>query len=125
MNPTALIILQPIAALVLFVVLSYLVFFGPFRNLFAARLIQRQEQSNQRKLLLHDLGFTLLNLSIVVTLTTYISQWLFDHSLISVLASPTLSTSIAQFLLYFFAFDLYYYLLHRLLHTPFLYQYIH
>ena len=73
----AIYIIRPIAALVVFVVLAYLVLFGPFRHIFAARLIQRQDQSKKRIFLLHDLGLTLLNLLIVVTLTTFITQWLF------------------------------------------------
>lgn len=118
-------IAQPLAALVVFVIVSYLVFFGPFRRIFSARLIQTQSQGSQRRLLLHDLGFTLLNLTIVITLTTFIVQWLFSSSLITVLQSPSPGTTVAQFILYFFAFDLYYYLLHRLLHTKYLYKYVH
>ena len=124
MPANAIYILQPIALLVIFVVASYLVFFGPLRRIFDARLIQRQIHGN-KKLLLHDLGFTLLNLSIVVTITSYITQWLFNASLLSIVNSPTVTTSVSQFVFYFFAFDLYYYLLHRLLHTRFLYKHVH
>ena len=48
-------ILQPILALVGFVVVAYLVFFGPFRHLLAGRLIQKEEPANAEKLAWHDL----------------------------------------------------------------------
>ena len=125
MSETATVILQPIAALVGLVVLGYLVFFGPLRGLLARRVIQKEQPANAGKLAWHDLALTLLNLTVVVTLTTYITQWLFQHSWMSVIHAPTIVTSVAQFIFYFFAFDLYYYLWHRLLHTDFLYRHVH
>ena len=117
--------IRPVAMLVLFVVVSYFIFFGPFNRLLAARLIQRQYQGSSVKLILHEIFFTLLNLTIVITLTMYILQWLFGNSFVGVLQSPSLLSSIGQFVVYFFAFDLYFYLFHRLLHTGFFYKYIH
>ena len=118
-------IVQPIAALLIFVILAHLIFFGPGRRLFSARLIQRNYHGNKRRQLLHDLALTLLNLVVVITLTTLLFQWLFQVSLVTVIDSPSIAVTLGQFVLYFFAFDLYYYVWHRVLHTPFLYKHVH
>ncbi len=118
-------IIQPIVALLIFVILFHLIFFGPGRRLFAARLIQRKYHGNSRRQVLHDLALTLLNLVVVITLTTLLFQWLFKVSLVTVIASPSIAVTLGQFVLYFFAFDLYYYVWHRFLHTPFLYKHVH
>ena len=125
MSESVVLILQPIVTLVAFVVVAYLVFFGPYRRFLAGRVIQKKEPANAGKLAWHDLGFTVLNLVVVVTVTTYIVQWLFDHSWLAVIDGPTIVTTVSQFVFYFFAFDLYYYLWHRLLHTDFLYRHVH
>jgi sterol desaturase/sphingolipid hydroxylase (fatty acid hydroxylase superfamily) len=125
MLDTAIYAIQPVTALMAFIVLAYSFFFGPFRRFLAARLIQRQYQQSGKRLVLHELGFTLLNLAIVITLTMFIMRWLFGHFYIKVLPSPSIATTIGQFILYFFLFDLYYYLFHRLLHTEFFYRYVH
>jgi sterol desaturase/sphingolipid hydroxylase (fatty acid hydroxylase superfamily) len=125
MLESAIYALQPVSALMVFIVLAYLFFFGPFRRLLSARLIQKNFKPSDKMLVLHELGFTLLNLTIVITLTMFIMRWFFGHSYIQVLPSPSITTSIGQFVLYFFAFDLYYYLFHRLLHTEFFYKYVH
>jgi sterol desaturase/sphingolipid hydroxylase (fatty acid hydroxylase superfamily) len=125
MRESAIYAIQPVSLLIGFVVMAYFVLFGPFRHFFTKFLIQRQCQRVSAKLMLHELGFTLLNLFIVITLTMLILQWLSENSLITILPSPSPSTSIAQFILYFFAFDFYYYVFHRLLHTKYLYKYIH
>ena len=117
--------IRPVAMLFLFVVASYCIFFGPFRRFLAARLIQPQYRGSGVKLILHEIFFTVLNLTIVITLTVSILQWLFGNSFIEVLHAPSLLVSIGQFVLYFFAFDLYFYLFHRLLHTGVFYKYIH
>ena len=118
-------VIQPIAALFVLIAVSYFIVFGPFHRLFAARLIQRQYPGSGIQLILHELFFTFLNLTIVIALTMFILQWLFASSYVGVLRSPSLATSVGQFFLYFFAFDLYYYLIHRLLHTKFFYRYVH
>jgi len=125
MSESAIYVIQLVSTLFTFVVVSYLIFFGPFRRLLAARVIQRQYQGSAITLILHEIFFTLLNLSIVITLTLFIVQWLFGHSFMRAIPSPSLATSIGQFVLYFFAFDLYFYLFHRLLHTKFFFKYIH
>jgi lathosterol oxidase len=125
MNESVIYVTKPVIELFVFIVVSYFIFFGPFRRLLAARLIQRQYQGSGIKLILHEIFFTLLNLTIVITLTMFIIQWLFGNSFVRALHSPSLATSIGQFVLYFFAFDLYYYLFHRLLHTKCFYKYVH
>jgi sterol desaturase/sphingolipid hydroxylase (fatty acid hydroxylase superfamily) len=125
MLESAIYAIQPVSALMAFIVLAYFFFFGPFRRFLAARLIQRKYHSSDKMLVLHELGFTLLNLAIVITLTMFIMRWLFGHAYIQILPSPSIGTSIGQFVLYFFLFDLYYYLFHRLLHTKFFYKYVH
>jgi sterol desaturase/sphingolipid hydroxylase (fatty acid hydroxylase superfamily) len=114
--------LQPTAALFAFVSVAYVIFFGPLRHLLQRRLIQTRYDGP--RLLLHDAGFTLLNLSIVITVTLSLLQWLFGNEFIKVLPSPSIATSVAQFVLYFLAFDLYFYTFHRLLHG-FFYKYVH
>lgn len=115
----------PVAGLMAFIALAYGFFFGPFRRFLAARLIQRQYKPSDKLLVLHEIGFTLLNLAIVITLTLFLLQWLFHHNYLKILPSPSLATSVGQFVLYFFLFDLYYYLFHRLLHTEFFYRHVH
>jgi len=125
MSETTIYIIKAVAALFAFVAISHLFFFGPLRRLFAARVIQPQYQGSSVKLVLHEIFFTLLNLGIVITLTLLILQWLFGHSFISSVPTPTTAALIGQFVVYFFAFDLYYYLFHRLLHTNFFYNFVH
>ena len=125
MSETAIYIIQVVLALFVFVVVSHLILFGPFRRLFAARVIQPQYQGSDSMLVLHEIFFTLLNLAIVFTLTLLIIRWLFAHSFIISVPDSTIAAIIGQFVLYFIAFDLYYYLFHRLLHTKFLYKYVH
>lgn len=117
--------LQPVATLLAFIVVAYLFFFGPLRHLLSPRLIQRNYRGSGKALVLHELFFTSLNLFVVITLTMLIMRWLFGNQFVTVLQAPSLSTTIAQFVLYFFAFDLYYYLFHRLLHTEFFYRFVH
>ena len=101
MNIDPIYIIQPVAALLIFVTLSYLVFFGPPGRLFSLRRIQRNYRGNKRKMLLHDFGFTALNLVVVITLTTVLFQWLFQMSLITVIDAPSITVTLAQFILYF------------------------
>jgi lathosterol oxidase len=113
-------------ALLLFVGAAYFVLFGPTRSFFASRLIQKAARFRP-SILLHEISFTVLNLTVVIFLSMMALTWLMSNPAIDVRMhhDAPLTTTIAQFLLYFFTFDLYYYAFHRLLHTKFLYRHVH
>ena len=107
MLESALYAIKPVTGLMAFIVLAYSFFFGPFRRFIGARVIQRYALKSNRDLIFHEIGFTFLNLTIVITLTMFIMRWLFGNAYIETIPSPSLSTSISQFLIYFFTFDLF------------------
>ena len=125
MSQTAAAIVEPVASLVALILVSFLFFFGPLRRVLSRRSIQPDYQGSTTRLFWHDFVFTLLNLSLVITATVLLLEWLFRNSFITAIDSPSIATTVGQFVLYFFAFDLYYFSFHRLLHTPFLYKHVH
>ena len=106
-------------ALLLFVGAAYFVLFGPTRSFFASRLIQKAARFRP-SILLHEISFTVLNLIVVIFLSMMALTWLMSNPAIDVRMhhDAPLTTTIAQFLLYFLYHGLYSSLLKTLTLTP-------
>lgn len=103
--------------------LVYLVLYGPGRRFFARRVIQ--PGSFDWKGFRHDAIYTVVNLS-GAAIGGLLTAWVIDSGHATILdGSIEWWVPVGQFLFYFLCFDLYFYGLHRLLHTDWLYEKVH
>ncbi len=110
------------AWLVVFIISGLL--FGVFRSFFHARKIQSKKFS--WPIFRHELFYSVVNMAITGVTLQYVSSMLVENGLLVINSSPATWGWIGlEFVLYFFAFDLYFYLVHRLVHVDPLYRWIH
>ncbi len=85
-----------------------------------------QTRKLRASLLKHELSWSAFNLATTAIVLTYLSGVLVKHGFIETNHSPAAWYIILiEFALYFFIFDLYFYTVHRLLHTEPLYRWFH
>src|ERR1044072_2012225 len=95
-----------------------------FRSFFRARKIQ--PNGFKWKTLRNEFLFAVLNLSITVFVLGFLSSTLTKHGFITFDTGPVAWWRIAaEYALYFFAFDTYFYWLHRWMHVEPVYTYVH
>lgn len=107
------------------IVTLYVAVFILFKNQLALRRIQL-DKPPPAKLIRHDLIWTSINL-VFTSITPIVVLILVDQELLIALDKRPTSFWIigAEFLLFFFLFDAFYYHAHRLLHQKTLYRWIH
>lgn len=99
---------------------------GLARYFLAVRKNKIQARKFQWSVLKHELSWSALNLAGTAIVLTYVSSALVDHGYIVTDTSPaSWYVVLGEFALYFFIFDLYFYLVHRLIHIEPLYTWIH
>lgn len=95
-----------------------------FRGFFRARKIQ--PSGFRWRTLRNEFVFALINLAITALLLGSLTSFLTRHGYIAFNSAPTSGWTIAgEYALYFFAFDTYFYWLHRLMHLEPIYSWVH
>lgn len=85
-----------------------------------------QSRKIKNSLLRHELSWSALNLACTAFVLTIISSLLVQHGFLETNPEPAAWYVILfEFALFFFIFDLYFYVVHRLLHTRLLYKWFH
>lgn len=85
-----------------------------------------QGRRSQWMILRHELFWSALNIGITTLVLKHTSEFLVTKGYLVTDPSPTAWYVVAyEFLLYFFVFDLYFYIVHRTLHVEPLYKWIH
>jgi lathosterol oxidase len=108
--------------LLVFVLAGFLV--TVFRGFFRARKIQ--PSGFKWRTFRNEILFAILNLTVTVTVLGFITAFLTRKGLIAFNSAPTTwwVTGI-EYVVYFFAFDTYFYWLHRLMHVEPIYTWVH
>lgn len=89
-------------------------------------IMKIQERKLRWKTLRHEVMWSALNLFITGLALSLIFTWVTDLGWLVTHAGPAAwYTVVGEFLLFFFLFDLYFYLFHRLIHIEPLYTWIH
>ncbi len=90
------------------------------------RTVKIQRRPVSWQLLRHELFWSASNVFVTTCVLTVLSNWLIQQGYLVIDPAPVAWYVVAyEFALYFFIFDLYFYLVHRTLHTQPLYGWIH
>jgi sterol desaturase/sphingolipid hydroxylase (fatty acid hydroxylase superfamily) len=101
----------------------WMIYNGPFRDRFARRRIQGPRRGG--RLLRHELAQSTLNI-LGTTIAGLGTAWLISAGYAHIDDDPHhWPQGLVHFAIYFVAFDLYFYGMHRLLHTSLLYRWVH
>ena len=105
------------------VLLATSLFYGLARVFPYVTKIQKRPQWT---VLRHELKWSALNIAITTIVLKYVSMFLVDMGWLTTDSEPTTwYVVLFEFLLFFFVFDLYFYIVHRAMHIEPLYRWIH
>jgi len=95
-----------------------------FRSFLRARKIQ--PNGFRWRTFRNEILFAILNLTVTVTVLGFLTSFLTSKGLITFNTAPTSWWVVGlEYVVYFFAFDTYFYWLHRLMHIEPIYKYVH